>query len=94
MGSRHRKVVIFARTEEMAQTIASRAPLVVHLLKRQLLCMSPAPSLRPEVFEELHEKRKQPLESSFKSSISVAFSCLFAVFKPRTWPLDRRNAWI
>ena len=43
----------------MANIIASRAPLVVHLLKRQLLCMSPAPSLTPEVFEELHEKRKQ-----------------------------------
>ena len=47
------------RTQEMANIIASRAPLVVHLLKRQLLCMSPAPSLTPEVFEELHEKRKQ-----------------------------------
>ncbi|CAJ1353748.1 unnamed protein product [Effrenium voratum] len=47
------------RTAEMANTIASRAPLVVHLLKRQLLCMSPVPSLTPEVFEELHEKRKK-----------------------------------
>ena len=36
----------------MANTIASRAPLVVHLLKRQLLCMSPVPSLTPEVFED------------------------------------------
>ena len=47
------------RTQEMANIIANRAPLVVHLLKRQLLCMSPAPTLTPEVFEELHEKRKK-----------------------------------
>jgi len=52
------------RTQEMAHIIASRAPLVVHLLKRQLLCMSPAPSLTPEVFEELHEKRKQTWSSN------------------------------
>ena len=29
-----------------------------------LLCMSPAPSLTPEVFEELHEKRKQTWSSN------------------------------
>lgn len=56
--------VSWVRTQEMAHIIASRAPLVVHLLKRQLLCMSPAPSLTPEVFEELHEKRKQTWSSN------------------------------
>lgn len=63
------------RTQEMADIIASRAPLVVHLLKRQLLCMSPQPSLTPEVFEELHEKRKKTWSSNdMEEGVQAFFS--------------------
>ena len=42
----------------MALTIASRAPLVVSLLKKQLTALSQSSALSPDLFEELHELRK------------------------------------
>jgi len=47
------------KAEEMAGIIASRAPLVVTLLKKQLLGLASAASLSPDAFEELHEMRKK-----------------------------------
>lgn len=47
------------KAEEMAGIIASRAPLVVTLLKKQLRGLAKAASLSPDAFEELHEMRKK-----------------------------------
>lgn len=45
------------KAEEMATTLALRAPLVVSLLKKQLSALISQPSLPAEVFEELHFMR-------------------------------------
>lgn len=48
-----------AKTEELAATLASRAPLVVQLLKKQITSICSAPALTPDAFEELHEMRRK-----------------------------------
>lgn len=51
------------KAEEMAGVIASRAPLVVTLLRKQLLGLASATTLSPDAFEEMHEMRKQTWRS-------------------------------
>lgn len=48
-----------AKAEEMAQTIALRAPLVVRVLKKQLEVFSRNVELNPDEFEDLHEARQR-----------------------------------
>jgi len=48
-----------AKAEEMAAIMASRAPMVVELLKKQCLSICSSPALTPDAFEELHEMRKR-----------------------------------
>ncbi len=59
---------------EMASTIASRAPLVVQLLKKQLTTLSQSAALSPELFEELHELRKGAwLSDDMQEGVSAFF---------------------
>lgn len=51
------------RTNELAQLVASRAPLVIAVLKKQLAHLSSTPSLTADAFEELHEMRKKAWSS-------------------------------
>ena len=50
--------------EDLARTIASRAPLVINVLKRQLKHLSNPPAISVQAFEELHEMRKQAWSSN------------------------------
>ena len=59
---------------EMASTIASRAPLVVQLLKKQLTTLSQSAALSPDLFEELHELRKGAwLSDDMQEGVSAFF---------------------
>ena len=51
-------------TVDLAEVIASRAPLVVSVLKKQLKHLSNPPAISVQAFEELHEMRKQAWSSN------------------------------
>ena len=51
------------RALDLCRVVASRASLVVAVLKKQLRCLSQRASMSPELFEELHEMRKGAWES-------------------------------
>jgi len=64
-----------ATVTEMALTIASRAPLVVSLLKKQLTALSQSSALSPDLFEELHELRKNAwLSEDMQEGVSAFFA--------------------
>lgn len=70
------------KIEDMALIIASRAPLVVSLLKKQILCIASTPNMAPEVFEELHEMRRQTWNSNdMEEGIQAFFSKRKPVFR-------------
>lgn len=66
----------------MALTIASRAPLVVSLLKKQLTALSQSSALSPDLFEELHELRKTAwLSEDMQEGVSSFFAKRVPRFK-------------
>jgi len=70
------------KASEMASTIASRAPLVVTVLKKQLHQLCATASLTPDIFEELHEMRKAAWSSQdMEEGVSAFFDRRHAVFK-------------
>ncbi|KAL1511629.1 hypothetical protein AB1Y20_006421 [Prymnesium parvum] len=59
---------------EMANTIATRAPLVVELLKKNLNTLSQGAALSADLFEELHEMRKLAWQSKdMEEGVSAFF---------------------
>ena len=44
---------------ELARTVASRAPLVVGVIKKELCHLSDFMHLRPDEFEEIEEQRRK-----------------------------------
>ena len=70
------------QVREMALTIASRAPLVVSLLKKQLTALSQSSALSPDLFEELHELRKTAwLSEDMQEGVSSFFAKRVPRFK-------------
>ena len=70
------------KAHEMAAAIASRAPLVVGLLKKQLTTLSQTAALSPDLFEELHELRRSAwLSQDMQEGVSAFFQKRGAHFK-------------
>jgi len=70
------------KASEMAAIIASRAPLVVTVLKKQLTQLCATANLTPEIFEELHEMRKAAWSSGdMEEGVNAFFDRRQPVFK-------------
>lgn len=70
-----------AKTLEIARTIAGRAPLAVRVLKMELRCLTAAPDMTPDEFEQIQYARIQANNSAdFKEGVKSFFEKRSPVF--------------